>query len=159
MRGLGSRPHMFIRDFLSADAVSLDLQAGNKDSVLPELVALLKTTPRTEESLLRQLRRREEHGSTGIGRGIAIPHSRSTEVQRVRLAFGRSAAGIDYRSLDGAPVHAFFLIIAPPAETVPQYLPILGKIASLGREPDVPERLKKLATVEELFKLLEEKGV
>ena len=150
---------MHIRDFLSPDAVTLDLQAGKKDSVLPELVALLKTPPRTEESLLRHLRRREEHGSTGVGRGLAVPHCRSTEVQRVRLAFGRSVAGIDYESLDGAPVHAFFLIIAPPAETVPQYLPILGKIASLGREADVPLRIKNLQNVEQLFKLLEEKGV
>lgn len=150
---------MHIRDFLSPDAITLDLQAGNKDSVLPELVALLKTSPRTEESLLRHLKRREEHGSTAIGRGLAIPHCRSTEAQRVRLAFGRSIAGIDYGSLDGGLVHTFFLIIAPPAETVPQYLPILGKIASLGREPDVPERLKKLQSAEELFKLLEEKGV
>ena len=150
---------MHIRDFLSPDAVTLDLQAGNKDSVLPELVALLKTPPRSEETLLRLLRRREEHGSTGVGRGLAIPHCRSTEVQRVRLAFGRSAQGVDYRALDGAPVHAFFLIVAPPAETVPQYLPILGKIASLGREPDLQDRLRELQNAEELFKLLEEKGV
>ncbi|MBW8773283.1 MAG: PTS sugar transporter subunit IIA, partial [Gemmatimonadetes bacterium] len=114
---------MHIRDFLTPDAVTLDLQAGNKDSVLPELVGLLKTTPRSEETLLRLLRRREEHGSTGVGRGLAIPHCRSTEVQRVRLAFGRSTQCVNYQALDGAPVHAFFLIVAPPAETVPQYLP------------------------------------
>jgi mannitol/fructose-specific phosphotransferase system IIA component (Ntr-type) len=150
---------MHIRDFLTPDAVTLDLQAGNKDSVLPELVALLKTAPRSEETLLRLLRRREEHGSTGVGRGLAIPHCRSTEVQRVRLAFGRSAQGVNYQALDGAPVHAFFLIVAPPAETVPQYLPILGKIASLGREPDLQDRIRKLQNAEELFKLLEEKGV
>jgi mannitol/fructose-specific phosphotransferase system IIA component (Ntr-type) len=150
---------MNIRDFLSPDAITLDLHAGNKDSVLPELVGLLKPTPRMEETLLRLLRRREEHGSTGVGRGLAIPHCRSTEVHRVRLAFGRSEKGVDYRSLDGAPVHAFFLIVAPPAETVPQYLPILGKIASLGREPDFQGRVKGLKDVEELFRLLEEKGV
>ncbi len=150
---------MPIRDFLSPDAVSLDLQSGNKDTVLGELVALLKTGPRTEETLLRHLRRREEHGSTGVGRGLAVPHCRSTEVNRVRLAFGRSERGIDYQSLDGAPVHAFFLIVAPPAETVPQYLPVLGKIASLGREPDFQARVKGLKDVDELFKLLEEKGV
>lgn len=150
---------MHIRDFLAPDAITLDLQAGNKDSVLPELVALLRAPPRSEETLLRLLRRREEHGSTGVGRGLAIPHCRSTEVQRVRLAFGRSTKGVDYRSLDGAPVHAFFLIIAPPAETVPQYLPTLGKIASLGREADLQARLGMLHNVEELFKLLEEKGV
>ena len=150
---------MPIRDFLSPEAVSLDLQSGNKDTVLAELVSLLKTGPRTEETLLRHLRRREEHGSTGVGRGLAVPHCRTTEVHRVRLAFGRSERGIDYHSLDGAPVHAFFLIIAPPAETVPQYLPVLGKIASLGREPDFQARVKGLKDVEELFKLLEEKGV
>src|SRR5512141_376543 len=141
------------RDFLPPDAVTLDLQAGNKDSVLPELVALLKAAPRSEETLLRLLRRREEHGSTGVGRGLAIPHCRSTEVQRVRLAFGRSVPGVNYHALDGAPVHAFFLIVAPPAETVPQYLPILGKIASRGREPALQERIKKLQNAEELFKL------
>ncbi|HEU4570119.1 MAG TPA: PTS sugar transporter subunit IIA [Gemmatimonadales bacterium] len=150
---------MRLADFLSPDAISLDLQAGARDSVLPELVGLLKLHGRTEETLLRLLRRREDHGSTGVGRGIAIPHCRSTEVSRVRLAFGRSVRGIDYRSLDGAPVHAFFLIIAPPAETVPQYLPLLGKIAALGREPDVPARLMAATTAEELFKLFEEKGV
>lgn len=150
---------MPIRDFLSPDAVSLDLQSGNKDTVLAELVGLLKTGPRTEETLLRHLRRREEHGSTGVGRGLAVPHCRTTEVQRVRLAFGRSERGIDYQALDGAKVHAFFLIVAPPAETVPQYLPVLGKIASLGREPDFQARVKGLKDVEELFKLLEEKGV
>jgi mannitol/fructose-specific phosphotransferase system IIA component (Ntr-type) len=150
---------MHIRDFLTPDAVTLDLQAGNKDSVLPELVGLLKTAPRSEETLLRLLRRREEHGSTGVGRGLAIPHCRSTEVQRVRLAFGRSEKGVNYQALDGAPVHAFFLIVAPPAETVPQYLPILGKIAGLGRDPEFQERIKKLQSAEELFKLLEEKGV
>jgi mannitol/fructose-specific phosphotransferase system IIA component (Ntr-type) len=150
---------MHIRDFLSPDAIPLELQAGNKDSVLPELVGLLKATPRSEETLLRLLRRREEHGSTGVGRGLAVPHCRSTEVQRVRLAFGRAVNGIDYKSLDGAPVHAFFLIVAPPAETVPQYLPILGKIASLGREPGFQARVLALKSAEELFKLLEEKGV
>jgi mannitol/fructose-specific phosphotransferase system IIA component (Ntr-type) len=150
---------MHIRDFLSPDAITLDLQAGNKDSVLPELVALLKAPPRSEETLLRLLKRREEHGSTGVGRGLAIPHCRSTEVQRVRLAFGRSERGVNYQALDGAPVHAFFLIVAPPAETVPQYLPILGKIASLGREPDLMDRVRKLRSTEELLKLLEEKGV
>ena len=150
---------MHIRDFLTPDAVTLDLQAGNKDSVLPELVGLLRATPRSEETLLRLLRRREEHGSTGVGRGLAIPHCRSTEVQRVRLAFGRSEQGVNYQALDGAPVHAFFLIVAPAAETVPQYLPILGKIASLGRDPEFQDRIKKLQNAEELFKLLEEKGV
>jgi PTS system nitrogen regulatory IIA component len=150
---------MHIRDFLAPDAVTLDLQATDREAVLPELVALLKAPPRSEDTLLRLLRRREEHGSTGVGRGLAVPHCRSTEVNRVRIAFGRSAAGIDYDAPDHAPVHAFFLILAPATETVPQYLPVLGKIAALGRESDVPERLAKLQSAEELFKLLEEKGV
>ena len=150
---------MHIRDYLAPDTVTLDLKATDRDAVLPELVALLKVPPRSEETLLRLLRRREEHGSTGVGRGLAVPHCRSTEVHRVRIAFGRSVAGIDYGAPDHAPVHAFFLILAPATETVPQYLPVLGKIAALGREPDVPGRLARLQSAEELFKLLEEKGV
>ena len=60
------------------------------------------------------LKRRENLGSTGIGRGIAIPHARSLVVNRLRVAFGRKEEGIDYKAIDDKPAQFFFMIVAPP---------------------------------------------
>ena len=67
--------------------------------------------------------------------------------------------GIDFKAIDDRPVHYFFLIVAPPLEVSNQYLPVLGKIAQFAKEPDVPDRLAKLATPQEFLKLLEEKNI
>ena len=83
----------------------------------------------------------------------------SLVVNRLRLAFGRSAEGLDYGAIDDRPVHFFFLIVAPPLEISNQYLPVLGRIAQFASRPDVPERLRTLGSSEELFRLLDEKGV
>ena len=56
-------------------------------------------------------------------------------------------------------MHHFFLIVAPPIEVSNQYLPILGKIATFAKEPDVPQRLTRLESPEQFFRLLDEKGV
>jgi len=68
-------------------------------------------------------------------------------------------AGADFQAIDGKPVFNFFLIVAPPLEISNQYLPVLGKIAQLAKEPDTPERLAGLKSPEDFFRLLEEKGV
>lgn len=150
---------MRLRDFLSPEAITLDLTATTREAVLRELVALLRVSDGDAEALQRVLLRREGIGSTGVGRGIAIPHCRSLVVDTVRLAFGRHPAGLDYAAIDGRPVHHFFLILAPPLEVSNLYLPILGRIAQFAKDPDVPERLIQLQTPEDLLALLEEKGV
>jgi len=105
------------------------------------------------------LKRRENLGSTGIGRGIAIPHCRSLVVNRLRVAFGRHTPGLDFKAIDEKPVHYIFLIVAPPLEVSNQYLPVLGKIAQFSKEPDVPEQLAAVTKPEEFLQLLEMKGV
>lgn len=150
---------MALRDFFSPETIALPLLASSAEGVLPALVSLLRLDERSADTLLRILRRREELGSTGVGRGIAIPHSRSLVVNRVRLAYGYLPAGAAWHAVDDRPVHHFFLIVAPPIEVSNQYLPVLGKIATFAKEPDVPERLSQLTSAEGFFKLLEEKGV
>ncbi len=149
---------MHLRDFLDPRSVSLDLRATTKDAVLDELVALLRLDERADASLSRLLRRREALGSTGVGKGIAIPHCRSLVINRLRLAFGVHRAGLGYEAVDGRPVHVFFLIVAPPVEVANQYLQVLGRIAQFAQQSDVPERLRGLATPEDLMTLLDEKG-
>ncbi|HEU4630827.1 MAG TPA: PTS sugar transporter subunit IIA [Gemmatimonadaceae bacterium] len=150
---------MELREFFSEDAVKLELEGTTKDEVLKELIGLLKLDEKSEGMLFKMLKRRENLGSTGIGRGIAIPHCRSLVVNRLRVAFGRKSEGVDFKAIDEKPVHFFFLIVAPPLEVSNQYLPVLGKIAQFSKEPDVPQRLLSLQEPAEFMRLLEEKGV
>ena len=150
---------MRLRDFLARDAIRLDLDASTREDVLRQLVALLRVPQGDAETILRVLLRREGIGSTGVGRGIAIPHCRSLVVETVRLAFGRHPTGLDYAAIDGGPVHHFFLILAPPLEVSNLYLPILGRIAQFAKDADVPERLAQLHSPDDLLALLDEKGV
>jgi nitrogen PTS system EIIA component len=150
---------MNLKEFFSPDAINLALRGSTKDEILAELVGLLRVDERSSGTLLRILQRRENLGSTGVGRGIAIPHGRSLMVSRLRLAFGHRSEGVEYQAIDGRPVFSFFLIVAPPLEISNQYLPVLGKIAQFASRPDVPERLSALQAPDDFFRLLEEKGV
>ena len=150
---------MELREFFSEDAVKLELEGTTKDEILKEMISLLKLDEKSEGMLFKMLKRRENLGSTGIGRSIAIPHCRSLVVNKLRVAFGRKAGGVDFKAIDEKPVKFFFLIVAPPLEVSNQYLPVLGKIAQFSKEPDVPERLMALSEPAAFMKLLEEKGV
>ena len=150
---------MELREFFSEDAVKLNLDGTTKDDVLKELIALLGLDEKNEAMLFKMLKRRENLGSTGIGRGIAIPHCRSLVVNKLRVSFGRKRDGVYFKAIDEKPVYFFFLIVAPPLEVSNQYLPVLGKIAQFSKEPDVPERLLSITQPAEFMKLLEEKGV
>jgi mannitol/fructose-specific phosphotransferase system IIA component (Ntr-type) len=150
---------MQLTDYFEADSITLALRGGSKDEILAELVGLLRLDERSAGALLRVVQRRENLGSTGVGRGIAIPHCRSLVVSRLRLAYGRLPAGAEFQAIDGKPVFNFFLIVAPPLEISNQYLPVLGKIAQFAKEPDVPDRLAGLKSADDFLRLLEEKGV
>jgi mannitol/fructose-specific phosphotransferase system IIA component (Ntr-type) len=149
---------MRLRELFTTDLVKLDLESDTKDDVLRELVTLLGLDEKAESTLIKTLKRRENLGSTGIGKGIAIPHCRSLVVNRLRLAYGRKVAGMDFNSIDGAPVHNFFLIVAPPLEVSNQYLPVLGKIAQFAKGPDVPAQLLQLQDPQSFLDLLDEKA-
>jgi mannitol/fructose-specific phosphotransferase system IIA component (Ntr-type) len=150
---------MELRQFFTDDAIDLSLKGTTKDEILKELIALLKLDEKSEGMLYKMLKRRENLGSTGIGRGIAIPHCRSLVVSKLRVAFGRKAEGVDFRAIDEKPVNFFFLIVAPPLEVSNQYLPVLGKIAQFSKEADVPDRLIALTQPSQFMELLKEKGV
>jgi mannitol/fructose-specific phosphotransferase system IIA component (Ntr-type) len=149
---------MRLRDFIAPEAVDLNLDATTRDAVLERMVQLVGFDERSSATLLRILRRRENLGSTGVGRGLALPHCRSLVATRLRLAFGRAPGGVEWQALDGRPVHHVFLIVAPPVEISNQYLPVLGRIAQFAKEADVPERLAALATPDDFFALLDTRG-
>jgi mannitol/fructose-specific phosphotransferase system IIA component (Ntr-type) len=149
---------MELREFFDKEAISLDVTGETKDEILKELIALLKLDEKSEGILFKMLKRRENLGSTGIGRGIAIPHCRSLVVNRLRVAFGRRARGVEYNAIDNQPVTNFFLIVAPPLEVSNQYLPVLGKLAQFAKDPEITRRLAELNSPDEFLSLLEEKA-
>ena len=148
---------MRLRDFFDPAAISLALTGGSKDQVLAEMAGLLGVDDRSQSIILRLVERREQLGSTGIGRGVAVPHCRTLVVGRLRVAFGRHLQGIDFDAIDHRPVNSVFLIVAPPAEVANQYLAVLGKIAQLAKDAEVPDRLARLTTVDQFLDLLDEK--
>jgi len=150
---------MELRDFFSEEAIKLELEGTSKDEILKELIGLLGLDEKSQGMLFKMLKRRENLGSTGIGRGIAIPHCRSLVVTKIRVAFARKTGGVDFKAIDEKPVYFFFLIVAPPLEVSNQYLPVLGKIAQFSKEADVPGRLLSITQPREFMELLAEKSL
>jgi PTS system nitrogen regulatory IIA component len=129
---MGSAP-IKLSDVLKPERIGLSLKAQSRDGVLKELIGLSSLGDKAQQILLVNLKQREELGSTGIGKGVAIPHCRSLLLNSLTLIVGRSKNGIDFDSIDKKPARLFFLIIAPPHDPQNQYLITLGKIAQLAK--------------------------
>lgn len=124
---------MNLTSLLRVERINLELKSRKKPEVLEELVAMLREGE-TAEMLLQTLLKREELGSTGIGKGVAIPHGRSLLLDKLEIAIGRSTKGVDFDAIDSKPVHLFFLVMAPPQDPGNQYLITLGRIAMVAQE-------------------------
>ncbi len=149
---------MKLVEFFAPEEIDLHLKAKTKEDVLREMVDLLEVGDKSEE-LYGLLKKRENLGSTGIGKGVAIPHCRSLVVDRLRVVYGRKQEGLSFGAVDGKPVHHLFLIVAPPVEISNQYLPVLGKIAQFCKSPQNLSRLDEVGSVEDFIKVLEQASV
>ncbi|MFZ0927571.1 MAG: PTS sugar transporter subunit IIA, partial [Syntrophobacteraceae bacterium] len=128
-----------------------------KKLVLEELIDAVKQhKPHIDsDRLMKVLLERERLGSTGIGDGIAIPHGKLKDIEDLVLSFGRSAEGIDFESMDGKPVHLFFLLVAPEA-CAGIHLRALAKIARLLKNGTVRKRLAKVDNREDIFSIIQQ---
>ena len=124
---------MNLASLLKPERINLALKAKKKNDVIEELVGMIKTGE-DADLLYETLLKREELGSTGIGKGIAIPHCRSLLIDKLEVAVGWSAKGVDFDSIDKKPAHLFFLIVAPPQDPGNQYLITLGRVAMICQE-------------------------
>ena len=135
---------MTLGNLLSLDQIIPEMQATERWSAIVELVELLvaKGQIRAEDRdvVLGALRAREETMSTGIGFGIAIPHASSDRVDQVVAAFGRSSKGIEFDSLDNAPVQ-FIVLFVVPKDQFQTHLRTLAAIAKFLNDRTVRDRL------------------
>jgi|UniRef100_A0A7V3RGG6 mannitol/fructose-specific phosphotransferase system IIA component (Ntr-type) len=146
---------MNLSSLLSRDRINLELKSTKKEDVLKDLVYMIKS--KTDAELIYStLLKREELGSTGIGKGIAIPHCRSLAVSKLEVAVGRTLKPINFNAIDKKPVSLFFLIIAPPQDPGNQYLLTLGKIVQISRELAKGNLINKPKTPDEFIALINE---
>ena len=150
---------MKFADFVSRQAVTADLSADTKESVIREMVQSLldvgKVQPQEFESIIKAILKREELGSTGIGRGVAVPHTKHPSVDRLVGAVAVSAEGVDFNSLDGEKVHLFFMLISPP-DRPGDHLRALENVSRQLRDDTFCKFLKQAKNSEEILQLLDE---
>lgn len=146
---------MKISELLNPSSIVANLKATDKGSTLSELAdALLAVAPELQRDVvLHVLHEREQLGSTGIGDGVAIPHGKLKGIPQLMLAFGRSIKGLDFESMDGQPVHLFFLLLAPE-DSVGIHLKTLARISKLLKNPDVRQQLLEAADADAIYQLI-----
>lgn len=146
---------MKLMDFIVPDAIEADMKSRTKVDAIRELVALLKRANAIddEKDIADVVLEREELGTTGIGEGIAVPHGKSSKVDRVLAAFGRSKKGVDFGSVDNKPVHLMFLIVAPVGSSGPHLL-ALARVSRLLKNKQFRENLMKAKDNDEILKIL-----
>ena len=150
---------MLIHDLLSPERISFDVHAGSKQRLL-ELVSekLAENSDELEQrEVFESLVARERMGSTGLGKGVAIPHGRVKGIQHVEAAFLRLAKPLDFEAADGEAVDVLFAL-AVPEECGEDHLKLLAHIAELFSEPGFLERLRATNTTGELLRLLSGTG-
>lgn len=146
---------MDIRSLLMKDIMIMDLKATTKSEVIDETVHnYYKHGIIDDEDLYKKdIIKREEEGSTGMGDGIAIPHAHDAAVKKPAVQFARSVAGVDYDSMDGQPAHLFFMIAAPEGGDN-THLQALAALSQVLMNPDVVTALKAADTpdkVQDIF--------
>lgn len=146
-----------LTSYFSENLFIADLKATTREESLSELADLFVESKRvrSKQIVMEMLGKRETLGSTGIGKGVAIPHGRTTAALDVQIAFGKSEAGIEFNAVDKKPVKLIFVVIAPPHDQNNRYLPVLGKLVEILHEASNRKKLLKVNTFEDFIQVFE----
>ncbi|NQU63041.1 MAG: PTS sugar transporter subunit IIA [SAR324 cluster bacterium] len=149
---------MKLSDYLDEAGISLDITGDNKSEILSKLVEILTNIIPINNSaeIIKTLEDRERLKTTGIGSGIAIPHCKSSEVDRVHVVVGISKEGIDFESMDQQPANFFFLLVAPE-DAGSEHLKASAKIVRLVRDETVREDLLKMTSAKDVLEYIKAK--
>src|SRR5437762_12367032 len=146
-------------EFVVPEAILPSLQATTKDAVIRGMVDSLKSAGQFRgadtEDIVRAILKRELLGSTGIGRGVAIPHTKHNSVERLIGTVALSKAGVAFDSLDGEPVHVFVLLISPQ-DRPGDHLRALENVSRSLRDDGFVHALQKATTRDTVWSLLQE---
>ncbi len=147
---------MRLRDMLDESTVKVGLESLDKEECIEEMTDVLVRAGRVANSaqVLSAVRTREAEGSTGIGKGVAVPHGKCTGLTSTVLAVGISRNGIEFDSADGKPVKIVFLIAASASEPG-KHLQMLAEVVRLIRVPGLCDKLTAATTPKMVLDLLD----
>lgn len=150
---------MKLADFVVQDALIPDLKASTKEEVIREMVASLRASGHVdaehEQNIVAAIMKREELGSTGIGRGVAVPHTKHPSVESLIATVALSKEGLEFASLDGEDVYILFLLISPP-DRPGDHLRGLETITRHLKSDDFCRFLRQSTTRDQIVDLLKE---
>lgn len=133
---------MQLSQFLDFDAIRVDLSAGNKRQLLNQLSQIAAARLSVDPSAIADsIAERERLGSTGFGGGVAIPHGKLPQLDRVYALVARLAAPLDYKAIDGAPIDLVFLLLSPP-DAGAEHLKALAAVSRLVRNGATLEKMR-----------------
>ncbi len=146
-------------DFVSREAIRTDIEVDSKEQVIRSMAKALleagKIAEDQHESIVEAILKREELGSTGIGRGVAVPHTKHPSVKELVGTVAISESGVDFDSLDGEKVHLLFMLVSPP-DRPGDHLRALENISRQLRDGTFCRYLKQSKAPEDVWQLLEE---
>jgi len=148
---------MKITDFLKEDCLLIGVKSRDKKGAISELLELLREKKYIKDSkdILDNVMEREKLGSTGIGQGIAVPHTKTEQIDDLVGAVGISNDGINFDALDDEPVYIIFLILAP-TKSIGLHLKALAKIARLLKDKTFRNALRKATSPSEISRIIKE---
>ena len=143
-----------LTDLLHPDRVRVPLHASDKPGVLAELSTLLaERAGANVEDVQQAVEEREAVLSTGIGLGVAVPHGKSSAVQRLEMVCGTTRSGVEFDAIDGEACRLFFCLVGPES-TAGEHVKALSRIARVVRRDDVRARLLAAASPESFIQTL-----
>lgn len=145
-----------ITDFMTVESIDLNIKATNKSEAILELTKLLEKTGKLQnfDKTLEALKDREKLGSTGIGKGVAIPHAKTEYAEDLIIAFGVSKQGVNFNAVDDEKVNIFF-VFASPLKNSQTYLKILARISRLIRNDEFRDKLLNAKSSQEVIELID----
>lgn len=150
---------MKLSDFVISEAVIPELQSTDRNGAIRELVESLKKCSKVPagdvEAIVRAVVQRENQGSTGFGKGVAVPHAKHAAVKKMVATIGRSSAGVDFAALDRAPVYSVVLLLSPQ-DKPDEHLQAMENIFRHLQQDNFRRFLRQADTVEAIIDLIEE---
>ena len=147
---------MELSEILRPESVIVFLEPGSKEEVIRQLVAVLPLGGGTasRDAVLKAVLEREGVMSTGIGRGVAIPHAKCEGLDGIRAAAAIAKEPLPFEAIDGKPVKVFFLIVSDPRTTTP-HIRVLSLISRILNDPAHREALERAKSVDDVLRALE----
>lgn len=147
---------MKLSKFCDENLIAFDMSATDKEGAIKELVEMAGKSPLVKDSemLLTDVLERESLVTTGVGYGVAFPHSKTRATKGIVIAFGRSAEGVEFDAIDGKKVTLFFLIAAPE-DAIGAHLNVMARLSYMMKVEENRNKLMEVASPAELFAVLD----